>query len=55
MNIQQPTTSEVANIETVMSYSKNIDPPPTQDISNVFSSEDFSAQSSSDSDKYKRA
>ena len=54
-NIQQPTTSELANTETVMAYNEDIDPPLPQDILNVFSSEDLSAQSSSDSAKYKRA
>ena len=55
MNIQQPTTSEVANIETVMAYNGDLDPPPPQDTSNVFLSSDLSSQSSSDSAKYKRA
>ena len=27
-NIQQQTTSEVFNIETVMGYNEDIDPPP---------------------------
>ena len=35
MNIQQQTTSEVANTETVMDYNEDLDPPPPQDISNV--------------------
>ena len=55
MNIQQPTTSEVSDTETVMSYNEDIDPPPPQDISNVFSLADLSSQSSSNADKYKRA
>ena len=55
MNIQQPTTSEVANTETVMAYNEDLDPPPPQDILNVFAASDLSSQSSSDSDKYKRA
>ena len=38
-----------------MAYNEDIDPPLPQDILNVFSSEDLSAQSSSDSAKYKRA
>ena len=54
-NIQQPTTSEVANTETVMASNEDIDTLLTQDISNVFSSADLSSQSSSSSDKYKRA
>ena len=36
VNIQQPITSEVPDTETVMSYKKDIDPPPSQDISNMF-------------------
>ena len=36
MNIQQPTTSEVSNTDTVMDDNEEIDPPPPQDISNVF-------------------
>ena len=38
-----------------MAYNEDIDPPPTQDISNVFSAAYFSSQSSYDSAKYKRA
>ena len=48
-NIKQPTTSEVANTETVMGYNEDIDTPPTQDISNVFAAADLSYQSSYDS------
>ena len=54
-NIQQPTTSEAANTETVMAYNEDIDPPPPHDISNVFAAADLSSQSSHDSVKYKRA
>ena len=35
-NNQQPTTSEVANTETVMAGNGNIDTPTPQDTSNVF-------------------
>ena len=35
-NIQQPTSSEVTNTETVMGYNEDLDPPPPQDISNVY-------------------
>ena len=35
-NIQQSTTSEVADTEIVMYYNEDLDPPPSQDISNVF-------------------
>ena len=55
MNIQQPTTSEVANIETVMAYNEYLELPPPQDISNLFSAVDLSSYSSYDSNKYKRA
>ena len=43
-NNQQPTTSEVANIETVMGYNEDIDSPPPQDISNVFAAAYLSSQ-----------
>ena len=54
-NIQQPTTSGVANTETVMAYNEDLDPPPPHDISNLFAAADLSSQSSYDSVKYKRA
>ena len=54
-NIQQKTTSEVANTETVMVYNEDIDPPPPQDISNVFAAADLSSQLLYDTVKYKRA
>ena len=38
-----------------MAYNEDLYLPPPQDISNVFSSVDFLAQSSYDSAKYKRA
>ena len=38
-----------------MAYNEDLDPPPPQDISNVFSAADVLSHSSSDSDKYKRA
>ena len=53
-NIQQQTKSELANTETVMAYNEDIDPPPPQDISNVFAAADLSSQSSCDPVKYKR-
>ena len=52
-NIQQPTTSEVANTETVMAYNEDLDPPPPHDISNVFATSDLLSQSSYDSVKNK--
>ena len=55
MNIQQQTTSEVADTETVLNNNEEIDPPPSQDILSVFSAAEFSFSSSSDSADYKRA
>ena len=55
MNIQQQTTSEVADTDTVMAYNVELYPPPPQDISNVFVAADFLSRSLSDSDKYKCA
>ena len=55
MNIQQQTTSEVADIETVMAYNEYLDLPPPQDPSNLFEAAELSYHSSSDSAKYKRA
>ena len=55
VNIQQPTTSEVSNTETGMSYNEDPDPPPSHYIFNVFSAADLSSRSSSDSAKYERA
>ena len=54
-NIQQPTTLEVADTETLMAYNEDIDPSPPHDISNVFAAADLSSFSSYDSVKYKRA
>ena len=39
-NIQQPTTLEVSNTETVMAYNEDLDLPPPQDILNVFATAD---------------
>ena len=55
MNIQQQSTSEVADTETVMADNEELDPPLPQDISNVFAAEEWSSHSSSDSTKYKCA
>ena len=38
-----------------MGHNEDIDPPPPQDISNVFAEADLSSQSSYDTVKYKRA
>ena len=38
-----------------MADNEELDPPPPQDINNVFSAEDLSSLSSSDSAKYKHA
>ena len=43
-NIQQQTTSEVANIETVMADNEEVDPPPPQDIYNMFAVADLSSR-----------
>ena len=48
MNIQQLTTSEVADTETVMAYNKDLDIPIPQEISNVFAAADLLSCSSSD-------
>ena len=44
MNIQQPTTSGVANIETTVADNEYLDTPPPQDIFNVFVAADFSSR-----------
>ena len=38
-----------------MADNEDLDPPPSQDISNVFAPADLSSRSSSDPDKYKHA
>ena len=48
VNIQQQTTLEVANTETVMDYNEDLDPPPPHDISNLFAAADFLSESSYD-------
>ena len=55
MNIQQLTTSEIANKETLMAYNEDLDPPPPWDVSIFFAEADLLSQSSYDSDKYKHA
>ena len=55
VNIQQRTKLVVANTETEMYDNEELDPPSPHDILNVFTAEDFSSRSSSDSAKYKRA
>ena len=55
MNIQQQTTSEVADKNTVMADNEELDPQPPQEINNLFAATDFSSRSSSDSAKYKCA
>ena len=54
-NIQQPTTLEVSNIETVMAGNEDIDALPPQDKSNVISAAGLLSQSSYDIVKYKPA
>ena len=55
MNIQQQTTSGLSDTETVMADNEELDPPPPQDVSNLFEAVELSSRSSSDSDKYKSA
>ena len=55
VNIQQATTSGLANTDTVMAYNEDLDPPLPQDISNVFAAADLLSFSSSDPAKYKCA
>ena len=45
VNINQPTTSEVANTETVMADNEELYTPPPQYISNVFAVADFQSHS----------
>ena len=40
MNIKQPTTSEVSDTDKVMAYNEDLDPPPPQDILNMFAAGD---------------
>ena len=42
MNIQHPTTKEVADTDTVMAYNEDLDTPTPQDIANVFAASDLS-------------
>ena len=49
MNIQQRTTSEVSDTQTLMADNEELDPSPPQDISNVFAVADLSSRSLSDS------
>ena len=55
MNIQQRTTSKVANTEIVMEDNKELDTLRSQDILNVFAAAELPYHSSSDSAEYKRA
>ena len=55
VNIQQPTTSEVSDIDIVMTYNEDLDLTPPQDILNVFAAAYLLSRSSSDSNQYRRA
>ena len=55
VNIKQRTTSEVADIDTVMDDNKELDTTPPQHKSNVFAGAYLSSHSTPDSAKYKRA
>ena len=48
VNIQQRTTSEIVNIDTVMSDNEELHPPPPQDIWNAFAAAELSSCSSTD-------
>ena len=48
MNIQQKTTPEVANTETLMSDNEELYPPHPQGVFNLFAAVDLSSRSSSD-------
>ena len=43
MNIQQQTTLEVADKETVMDDNEELDTPPPQDILNMFAAAELSS------------
>ena len=43
MNIQQQTTSEVSDTDTVIADNEELQPPPPQDILNVFAAADLSS------------
>ena len=55
VNIQQQTTLEVSNKETVIYDNEDLDTPQPQDILIFFATEDLSSFSSSDIHKYKHA
>ena len=48
MNIQQPTTSEVADTDTGLAYNEDLYPPLPQDISNVFAAAELLSHLSPD-------
>ena len=48
VNIQQPTTLEVANTETMMDYNEDLYTPTPHDISNMFAVAYFSSHLSYD-------
>ena len=47
MNIQQQTTSELADTEINMADNEELDPPSLQDLLNVFAAADLPHRSSS--------
>ena len=53
VNIQQQYTMKVSNTETVMADNEELDPPPPQNILNVFAAADWLSCSLSDSAKHK--
>ena len=44
VNIQQPTTSDISDTETVIADNEDLDLPPTQDRSIVFAAADLSSR-----------
>ena len=55
VNIKQQTALEVANTDKLVADNEELDPPPPQDILNVFVAADLLSSSLSDSAKYKHA
>ena len=55
VNIQQQTTSELADTHTMMADNEELDPPSPQEISNVFAAACLLSHASYDSAEYKRA
>ena len=52
LNIQQQTTSKLADTETTVADNEELDPQSPQDLLNVFAAADLSSRSSSDLAEY---